>query len=154
MNGTNKKSVLVTGGAGFIGSHLCDTLLEQGYSVRCLDDLSTGKTENIQHLLGNPDMEFMQGSIRSKDTCVRAAAGADAIVHLAALGSVPRSIADPMPTESANLLGFVNMLEACRDLGIKRVVYASSSSVYGDETTMPKNDRQTTFSVCCYEGNG
>ncbi len=137
---TTKKRILVTGGAGFIGSHLCETLLGKGYAVRCLDDLSTGKRSNLDHLKDDPNFELVEGSVRLKDTCVRAAAGMNAIAHLAALGSVPRSIDDPMPTESANLLGFVNMLEASRDLGIKRFVYASSSSVYGDEKTMPKKE--------------
>lgn len=136
----NKKRYLVTGGAGFIGSHLCETLLNRGYAVRCLDNLSTGKKSNLDHIIDNPDMEFVKGDIRDKETCVRAAAGMDGIAHLAALGSVPRSIDDPMSTESTNLLGFVNMLEACRDLGVKRFVFASSSSVYGDETTMPKKE--------------
>ena len=139
MDGT-KKRILVTGGAGFIGSHLCEVLLSEGYAVRCLDDLSTGKRSNLDQFKDNPDFEFVEGDVRLKDSCVRAVAGMHAITHLAALGSVPRSIDDPIPTESANLLGFVNMLEACRDLGVKRFVYASSSSVYGDEETMPKKE--------------
>lgn len=132
--------VLVTGGAGFIGSHVCDDLLAAGFAVRCMDDLSTGSLANIAHLEGRPGFSFMQGDIRDAAECAQAMAGAGSVVHLAALGSVPRSIADPLATEAANLTGFLVMLEACRSAGVKRFVYASSSSVYGDSTTLPKRE--------------
>ncbi|MGV9012997.1 MAG: SDR family NAD(P)-dependent oxidoreductase [Flavobacteriales bacterium] len=135
-------TVLVTGGAGFIGSHVCDALIAQGHHVRCLDNLETGKQGNIEHLLGANGFTFVQGDIRNAEDIERALNGSDAIVHLAALGSVPRSIAFPLDSEAANLGGFLNVLEAARHAGLKRIVYASSSSVYGDSPALPKREGQ------------
>lgn len=140
MTDTASRLVLVTGGAGFIGSHVCDALLAKGYRVRCMDNLATGRRRNLEHLAENPHFEFMEGDIRNAAHCSAAVEGALAVVHLAALGSVPRSIADPLTSEAVNLGGFLNMLEACRHAGIKRMVYASSSSVYGDSPELPKRE--------------
>ncbi len=135
----DKNSVfLVTGGAGFIGSNLVEALLDMGLTVRCLDNLSTGKRENIEPFFENPAFSFIEGDIRSLDTCIEAAAGADYVLHQAAWGSVPRSIELPLLYEEINIRGTLNMLEAARQCGVKRFVYASSSSVYGDEPTLPK----------------
>lgn len=132
--------ILVTGGAGFIGSHVCDALVTEGAHVRCFDNLATGKRANITQLESAPGFTFIQGDIRSLVDLEAAVAGVSAIVHLAALGSVPRSIADPLSSEAANLAGFLNLLEAARCIGVKRIVYASSSSVYGDSTELPKRE--------------
>ncbi len=132
--------ILVTGGAGFIGSHVCDALVADGAQVRCFDNLATGKRSNIAHLENGQAFRFVQGDLRSLDDLKAAVAGTSAIVHLGALGSVPRSIADPLPSEAANLAGFLNLLEAARYAGVKRMVYASSSSVYGDSTELPKRE--------------
>ncbi|MBX2980339.1 MAG: SDR family oxidoreductase [Flavobacteriales bacterium] len=140
MTDTASRLVLVTGGAGFIGSHVCDALLAKGYRVRCMDNLATGRRRNLEHLARNTHFEFMEGDIRNAAHCSAAVEGAFAVVHLAALGSVPRSIADPLTSEAVNLGGFLNMLEACRHAGIKRMVYASSSSVYGDSPELPKRE--------------
>ncbi|MGB5072249.1 MAG: SDR family NAD(P)-dependent oxidoreductase, partial [Flavobacteriales bacterium] len=123
-----KPTTLVTGGAGFIGSHVCDALLAQGNAVRCLDNLATGNLRNIEHLQGAKNFTFVQGDIREARDVEQALLGVDAVVHLAALGSVPRSIAFPLDSEAANLGGFLNVLEAARHAGLKRIVYASSSS--------------------------
>lgn len=133
-----KEAVLVTGGAGFIGSNLCEALLEQGYKVVCLDNFATGKKENIQHLLTNPDFELIVGDIRNLDDCHTAVIGIDFVLHEAALGSVPRSINDPITTNDVNSTGFLNMLVAARDANVKRFIYAASSSTYGDSETVPK----------------
>ncbi len=133
-------TILVTGGAGFIGSHVCDALVAQGSSVRCFDNLATSKRANLAQLEGRPSFAFVQGDLRSPADLQQAMQGVDAIVHLAALGSVPRSIADPLSTEAVNLAGFVNLLEAARAAGVQRIVYASSSSVYGDSTDLPKRE--------------
>ncbi|TNE75358.1 MAG: SDR family oxidoreductase [Bacteroidetes bacterium] len=141
MSGKNRiahKKVVVTGGAGFIGSNLCEELLSHNNHVVCFDNLSTGFKENILHLLDHPSFEFLEGDIRDLDTCKRAVSGADIVLHQAALGSVPRSIHDPLTTNSVNIDGFLNMLIAARDEGIKRFVYAASSSTYGDSTELPK----------------
>ncbi len=132
--------ILVTGGAGFIGSHVCDTLVEEGAEVRCFDNLATGKRTNIAHLENAPGFTFHEGDLRSIEDLKAAVAGTSAIVHLGALGSVPRSIADPLPSEASNLAGFLNVLEAAHLAGVKRVVYASSSSVYGDSAELPKRE--------------
>lgn len=134
------RTVLVTGGAGFIGSHCCDALVAQGHTVRCFDNLATGKRGNIAHLEGEPRFTFVEGDLTSTDALHTAVQGIDAIVHLAALGSVPRSIADPLASEAANLAGFLNMLEAARHAGVQRIAYASSSSVYGDSPQLPKRE--------------
>ncbi len=132
------KKVVVTGGAGFIGSNICEDLLNYNNHVVCLDNLSTGFKENILPLMDHPSFEFIEGDIRDLDTCKRAVIGADIVLHQAALGSVPRSIHDPITTNSVNIDGFLNMLIAARDEGIKRFVYAASSSTYGDSKELPK----------------
>lgn len=129
---------LVTGGAGFIGSNLCEALLGMGYKVRCLDDLSTGKQANVEPFLGDGNYEFVRGDIKDLDTCLRACDGADYVLHQAAWGSVPRSIEMPLFYCANNITGTLNMLEAARQSGVRKFVYASSSSVYGDEPSLPK----------------
>lgn len=129
---------LVTGGAGFIGSNICESLLKMGYRIRCLDDLSTGKTENLESFSGCDRFEFIKGDIRDFDTCMRAAEGVDYVLHHAAWGSVPRSIELPLIYDLINVHGTVNMMEAALRAGVKRFVYASSSAVYGDDETLPK----------------
>lgn len=129
---------LVTGGAGFIGSNLVERILEMGYRVRVLDNFSTGKEENIQPFYTNPNFELIRGDLRSTDDCFRACDGADYVLHQGALGSVPRSINDPQTSNDVNVSGTLNMLVAARDKKVKRFVYASSSSVYGDDPNLPK----------------
>jgi UDP-N-acetylglucosamine 4-epimerase len=136
-NLTNKK-ITVTGGAGFIGSNLCEELLKSGNTIICLDNFSTGKRENINGFLANPNFILIEGDIRDLDTCRKAVDRADCVLHHAALGSVPRSINDPVTTNEVNICGFLNMLVAARDAGVTRFVYAASSSVYGDAATLPK----------------
>lgn len=131
---------LVTGGAGFIGSNLCEAILKMGHRVRCLDDLSTGKQENVDMLADNPKYEFIKGDIKDFDTCVRACEGVDYVLNQAAWGSVPRSIEMPLFYCANNITGTLNMLEAARQQGVKKFVYASSSSVYGDEPNLPKTE--------------
>jgi UDP-N-acetylglucosamine 4-epimerase len=143
MNLLTGKRVLVTGGAGFIGSSLCHDLLERDNKVICLDNFATGKKENIKDLKINPNFRLMEGDIRDIETCRKAVEGADVVLHQAALGSVPRSIADPATTNAVNINGFLNMIIATRDAGIKRFVYASSSSVYGDSPELPKVEERT-----------
>ena len=132
------KKILITGGAGFIGSNLCEFFLELGAIVRCFDNLSTGKEKNIFELLGNKNFEFINADIRNKKDCQKACSGIDYVLHQAALGSVPRSIADPLLTNDVNIQGFLNMLVASRDSNVKRFVYAASSSTYGDSKELPK----------------
>lgn len=129
---------LVTGGAGFIGSNLCEALLNMGFNVRCLDDLSTGKQQNVDLFLDNPNYTFIKGDIKNLDTCMDACEGVDYVLHQAAWGSVPRSIEMPLFYCANNIQGTLNMLEAARQNSVKRFVYASSSSVYGDEPNLPK----------------
>ena len=131
---------LVTGGAGFIGSNLCEAILEMGYKVRCLDDLSTGKQENVDLFLGNPNYEFIKGDIKDLETCIKACEGVDFVLNQAAWGSVPRSIEMPLFYCATNIQGTLNMMEAARIQGVKKFVYASSSSVYGDEPNLPKTE--------------
>lgn len=133
---------LVTGGAGFIGSNLCEAILSMGYKVRCLDDLSTGKQENVDLFIDNENYSFIKGDIRDLDTCMEACKGVDFVLHEAAWGSVPRSIEMPLFYEEVNIRGTLNMLEAARQQGVKKFVYASSSSVYGDHPTLPKKEGQ------------
>lgn len=133
-------SFLVTGGAGFIGSNLCEALLRMGYLVRSLDDLSTGKRENVEAFVDNPRYSFTNGDIRDFDMCMAATSGVDYVLHQAAWGSVPRSIEHPLLYEEINVRGSLNMLEACRRNGVKKLVYASSSSVYGDAPALPKRE--------------
>lgn len=132
--------ILVTGGAGFIGSNLCEYLLKNNYEVRCLDNFSTGKWENIQNLLVRYPKQFQLkvGDIRNLDTCREAVDGVEYVFHEAALGSVPRSIKDPVTTNAVNIGGFLNMLLASRDAEVKRFIFAASSSTYGDSTSLPK----------------
>lgn len=132
--------ILVTGGAGFIGSNLCEFLLQEGHTVRCLDNFATGKPENIIPLLEKyPEIFQLQvGDIRSLTDCQKAVDGMEYVLHEAALGSVPRSIKDPITTNEVNIGGFLNMIVASRDAGIKRFVFAASSSTYGDSKTLPK----------------
>lgn len=137
------KRILVTGGAGFIGSNLTDALLDAGYEVSVLDNFSTGKRENIVHLTGNPRFTLIEGDIRNMDDCRRAVENVDAVFHEAALGSVPRSIKTPELSTAVNVGGFVNMLTAAKDAGVKRFIYASSSSVYGDCSDSPKVENRT-----------
>ena len=131
---------LVTGGAGFIGSNLCEAILNLGYKVRCLDDLSTGKQANVALFLDNPNYEFIKGDIKDLDTCMKACEGVDYVLNQAAWGSVPRSIEMPLFYCANNIQGTLNMLEAARQNGVKKFVYASSSSVYGDEPNLPKKE--------------
>ena len=131
---------LVTGGAGFIGSNLCEAILKLGYRVRCLDDLSTGKQGNVDMFIDDPGYEFIKGDIKDIDTCMKACDGVDYVLHQAAWGSVPRSIEMPLFYCANNILGTLNMMEAATKNGVKKFVYASSSSVYGDEPNLPKKE--------------
>ena len=132
------KKVLVTGGAGFIGSNLCEALLKLDAIVTCLDNFSTGHRRNIEEFLDDPNFTLIEGDIRDLDTCQQAAKDQDYILHEAALGSVPRSINDPITSNEVNVSGFLNMLVAAKDAGVKRFVYAASSSTYGDSEKLPK----------------
>ncbi len=132
------KKVLVTGGAGFIGSNLCETLLNNSINVVCLDNFSTGKRINIEPFLSNNGFNLVEGDIRSLDDCHKACKGVHYVLHQAALGSVPRSINDPITSNDVNVSGFLNMLVASRDAGVERFVYAASSSTYGDHEALPK----------------
>ncbi len=132
------KNVLVTGGAGFIGSNIVERLLGQNNKVICLDNFSTGKRENIEQFLKGPDFKLIEGDIRDLDTCREAVKGVSIVLHEAALGSVPRSIKDPITSNEVNVSGFLNMLVAARDEGVGRFVYAASSSTYGDSRELPK----------------
>ena len=139
----DKDSVfLVTGGAGFIGSNLCETLLRMGYQVRCLDNLSTGKRENVDLFLDNSSYTFIEGDIVDLDICKKACEDVQYVLHQAAWGSVPRSIEMPLYYEKVNIQGTLNMMEAARYSGVKKFVYASSSSVYGDHPVLPKVEGQ------------
>lgn len=131
---------LVTGAAGFIGSNLVEAILDLGYRVKALDDFSTGKKANVELFIDNPNYEFIEGDIRNFDTCLKACEGVDYVLHQAAWGSVPRSIEMPLLYEEINIKGTLNMMEAARQKGVKKFVYASSSSVYGDEPNLPKRE--------------
>jgi UDP-N-acetylglucosamine 4-epimerase len=131
---------LVTGSAGFIGSNLVEAILNLGYQVRGLDNLSTGKKENVDLFINNPGYEFIEGDIGELETCMKACEGIDYVLHQAAWGSVPRSIEMPLLYEEINIKGTLNMMEAARQNGVKKFVYASSSSVYGDEPNLPKKE--------------
>ena len=144
------KSVLVTGGAGFIGSNLCEVLLSQNNHVRCLDNFITGKRENISHLQDHSKFEFIEGDIRDSECCNAVTKGVDVILHQAALGSVPRSIEDPLRTNEINVNGFLNILNGARLNNVKRVVYAASSSTYGDSKTLPKVENQIGLPLSPY----
>ncbi len=136
--------ILVTGGAGFIGSHLCSYFLQAGVKqLVILDDLSTGFKKNIEPFFTYPHFKFIQASIVDKEACLQACEGIDIVLHHAALGSVPRSIENPIATNEVNVSGFVNMLFAAKEQGVKKFIYASSSSVYGSDTTFPKVETKT-----------
>ncbi|WP_295231662.1 SDR family oxidoreductase [uncultured Chryseobacterium sp.] len=132
------KKILITGGAGFIGSNLTEYFLSKGYEVRCLDNFATGHRYNVEPFFQNPNYQLIEGDIRDFQTCHKAVKGIDYVLHQAALGSVPRSIKDPITSNEVNVSGFLNMLTAARDANVKRFVYAASSSTYGDSESLPK----------------
>ena len=133
-----KKRILVTGGAGFIGSNTCENLINEGHDVICLDNFITGRRSNIEKLMPLQSFKLIEGDIRNLEDCRKSVINVDIVLHLAALGSVPRSLADPITTNDINITGFLNMIVATRDAGIKRFVYAASSSTYGDSENLPK----------------
>jgi UDP-N-acetylglucosamine/UDP-N-acetyl-alpha-D-glucosaminouronate 4-epimerase len=138
---------LVTGGAGFIGSHLAEELIRRGERVRVVDNLSTGKKENIAHL---PDVEFLVGDLADQGVAARAVAGVDYVLHQAAIPSVPRSVSDPLTSNRSNIDATLSVLVAARDAGVRRLVYAGSSSAYGDTPTLPKHEELTTNPLSPY----
>ncbi len=138
---------LVTGGAGFIGSHLAEELVRRGARVRVADNLSTGKRENLDHV---PGVEFLEGDLADADFATQAAAGVDYVLHQAAIPSVPRSVSDPITSNRANIDATLNVLVAARDAGVRRVVYAASSSAYGDTPTLPKHEEMPTAPLSPY----
>jgi UDP-N-acetylglucosamine/UDP-N-acetylgalactosamine 4-epimerase len=138
MNLNSNISILVTGGAGFIGSNLCEYFLNKNYKVVCLDNFSTGYHRNISEFLDNSNFKLIDGDIRDFETCQKAVNDIDYVLHQAALGSVPRSINDPITTNEVNVSGFLNMITASRDAKVKRFIYAASSSTYGDSESLPK----------------
>lgn len=133
-----QQTILITGGAGFIGSNLCDYFLQKEYRVTCLDNLATGHYHNIEPFLKNENFTFIEGDIRDLETCKRAVFEVDYVLHQAALGSVPRSLKDPITSNEVNVSGFLNMLVASKEAAVKRFVYAASSSTYGDSESLPK----------------
>ena len=135
---STQKTILITGGAGFIGANLCEYFIQKDYIVKCLDNLSTGHKKNIEHLLEKKNFTFIEGDIREIETCKSAVKSCDFVLHQAALGSVPRSINDPITTNDVNISGFLNMLVAARDEKVTRFIFAASSSTYGDSTAIPK----------------
>jgi UDP-N-acetylglucosamine 4-epimerase len=138
MTENNAKKILVTGGAGFIGSNLCEYFLSKDYKVVCLDNFATGHRHNLKDFINNKNFHLIEGDIRNLETCQLAVEGVDYVLHQAALGSVPRSINDPITSNDVNVSGFLNMLVASRDANVKRFVYAASSSTYGDSVGLPK----------------
>jgi len=138
MNENSKKSILITGGAGFIGSNLCEYFLSKNYTVVCLDNFATGHRHNLKDFINNKNFNLIEGDIRNAADCQHAVQGVDYVLHQAALGSVPRSINDPVTTNDVNVSGFLNMLVAARDANVKRFIYAASSSTYGDSVGLPK----------------
>jgi UDP-N-acetylglucosamine/UDP-N-acetylgalactosamine 4-epimerase len=138
MSQESNYTILITGGSGFIGSNLCEYFLDKGNRIVCLDNLSTGYYHNIEHLIQNKNFHFIEGDIRNFETCQKAVTGANYVLHHAALGSVPRSIEDPITTNEVNVSGFLNVLTASRNEKVKRFVYAASSSTYGDSESLPK----------------
>jgi len=145
----NKQKILITGAAGFIGSNLVEYFLDKEFAVIGLDNFATGFRHNIEVFQSNPDFQFIEGDIRNIGDCNKAVKGADFVLHQAALGSVPRSINDPITTNSANIDGFINMLVASRDAGVKRFVYAASSSTYGDSVKLPKVEDEIGRPLSC-----
>jgi UDP-N-acetylglucosamine/UDP-N-acetylgalactosamine 4-epimerase len=135
---TSEVKILITGGAGFIGSNLCEYFLKKGCQVVCFDNLATGHRKNIEHLTAHENFRFVEGDIRNYDDCQKAVEGVKYILHQAALGSVPRSIKDPITSNEVNVSGFLNMLQAAKEANVKRFVYAASSSTYGDSESLPK----------------
>ncbi|HSD06715.1 NAD-dependent epimerase/dehydratase family protein, partial [Flavobacterium sp.] len=133
-----KNTILITGGAGFIGSNLCEYFLSKNYKVVCLDNFTTGYRHNLKDFINHDNFNLIEGDIRNLETCHQAVSGVDYVLHQAALGSVPRSINDPITTNDVNVSGFLNMLVAARDANVKRFVYAASSSTYGDSEGLPK----------------
>lgn len=138
MENSLKHKIVITGGAGFIGSNLCEYFVHKGHDVLCFDNFATGHRHNIEVLLAHPNFTLLEGDIRNLSDCHKAVAGCDYVLHQAALGSVPRSINDPITTNDVNISGFLNMLVASRDAKVKRFVYAASSSTYGDSESLPK----------------
>lgn len=138
MKAAAQNTILITGGAGFIGSNLCEYFLGLGHKVICLDNFSTGHHHNLKDFISNSNFKLIEGDIRNSADCVLAVEGADYVLHQAALGSVPRSINDPVTTNDVNVSGFLNMLVASRDEKVRRFVYAASSSTYGDSEGLPK----------------
>lgn len=138
MQATTAATILITGGAGFIGSNLCEYFLSQNYKVICFDNFATGHRHNIKDCINHPNFALIEADIRDASACHKAAQGVDYVLHQAALGSVPRSINDPVTTNDVNVGGFLNMLVAARDAKVKRFVYAASSSTYGDSEALPK----------------
>lgn len=134
------KKILVTGGAGFIGSNICEVLIKNGAIVTCLDNLATGHKHNLDAIIDHSNFTFIEGDIRDIETCKKAVSQSDYVLHQAALGSVPRSIKDPATSNEVNVGGFLNMLIASKDKGVKRFVYAASSSTYGDSQGLPKQE--------------
>lgn len=133
-----QKVILITGGAGFIGSNLCDYFLSKGDKVVCLDNFATGHRHNLKDFINDPNFSLIEGDIRNATDCATAVKGVDYVLHQAALGSVPRSLKDPVTTNDVNVTGFLNMLVAARDEKVKRFIYAASSSTYGDSESLPK----------------
>jgi len=138
MDQNSAKTILITGGAGFIGSNLCEYFLSKNYKVVCLDNFATGHRHNLKDFISHPNFNLLEGDIRNRVDCQHAVKGVDYVLHQAALGSVPRSINDPITTNEVNVSGFLNMLVAARDAHVKRFVYAASSSTYGDSVGLPK----------------
>ena len=138
MTNSNLYKILITGGAGFIGSNLCEYFIEKGHQVVCLDNFATGHRHNLSQIMHHPNFKLIEGDIRNLEDCQNAILGCDYVLHQAALGSVPRSINDPITTNEVNVSGFLNMLIASRDAKVKRFVYAASSSTYGDSVSLPK----------------
>jgi UDP-N-acetylglucosamine/UDP-N-acetylgalactosamine 4-epimerase len=138
MNTTTNSTILITGGAGFIGSNLCEYFLSKDYKVICLDNFATGHRHNLKDCMDNSNFQLIEGDIRNLSDCQNAVNGVDYVLHQASLGSVPRSLKDPITTNEVNVSGFLNMLVASRDAKVKRFVYAASSSTYGDSEGLPK----------------
>ena len=150
FNKIKNSKIVVTGGAGFIGSNLCEDLLKYNNEVVCLDNFSTGHRNNISNLLSHQNFKLIEGDIRNLETCKKAMQGAEYVLQQAALGSVPRSINDPIHTNENNISGFLNVLVAARDTKVKRVIYAASSSTYGDSQEMPKIEERIGMPLSPY----